>query len=207
MPSPRQDANASPLVAMTWKSNAIPPRRDARRHALNLPDLQQAAANRVHLDAARDKIGRRRESDLPQCDRARSSGVRVARSARSRARVVRHTSARRSQSSGDRRRMSPCERRRGDDLLQRVDAVHQRIERPVDRTISPLANRAQTALHLVREPLGFAQLHHRRDALQRMKAPEQFFDDRRRRVGAPMAASSASRLRRTAIRCSSHSAK
>ena len=35
----------------------------------------------------------------------------------------------------------------------------------------------------MREHLGFAQLDHRRDALQRMAAPEQLFEDGRRHVG------------------------
>ena len=46
-----------------------------------------------------------------------------------------------------------------------------------------LADRAQAAFHLVGQPLRFAQLDHRRDALQRMEAAEQLLDDGRRRIG------------------------
>ena len=84
--------------------------------------------------------------------------------------------------------------------IERVDAVG------VSRA-SRCAQRAQVALHVVREHFGVAQLDHAGDALDRMEAAEQLFEHRRRRPSAAAAGSSASSSRRIVARCSSHSAK
>src|SRR5688572_8794047 len=49
----------------------------------------------------------------------------------------------------------------------------------------PVANRAQVAFHLVRECFRFPVLHHRRDALDRMKTTKELFGHGRIRAGLP----------------------
>ena len=73
---------------------------------------------------------------------------------------------------------------REDNLLEQLRAIDERFEARAREHHVPFADDTQAAFHVMREALDLAQLDHRRDALQRMKASEEIVEDARRHVGA-----------------------
>src|SRR6185436_20836432 len=65
----------------------------------------------------------------------------------------------------------------GDGVLEQACAVDERVDAGRRQADLPFAHGAQVGLHLVREQLDLAVLHHPRDALQRVERPEQLLAD------------------------------
>ncbi len=152
-----------------------------RRHALDACDFGQARANRIDLDPARDEFRRRCERDAPLA-LAGSFQVSVGGPAGRRRRRRRRHGRQPRHACVDRGRCG-VQAPRLDDLFEGRRPVDERLE-PGRRQPNLFApNRAEITLHLVRQPLGLAQLDHRGDALQRVEAAEELLDERSGRVG------------------------
>ena len=133
----------------------------SRRRARTLSTLTPRAISAADGANVHPPLGRR--------PRAASSAAAAARRRRRQPRRSRCSTV-------DRWRAAPREPPRRDRLLERVDAADQRVHPGVAQRRVALAQRAQVALHVVREHLGLAQLDHPGSALDRVEAAEQFLE-------------------------------
>ena len=134
--------------------------------------LAQPRAHHVDVDAARDQAWRRREHAQPVAAASvplswqRAGAAAIAFDQRLDLGDDRTGIARRFVGAA-----------RGNRCLERAGALDQQVHAGGGQDRVALAQRAQIAFELVRQRFGLAMIDHARDALERMEAAEQLFED------------------------------